>query len=88
MDYSKKSENRNTTQGSNVFSGANAQRKEAAVPVLQKAAEDEELQKKSAVVQKVEKEEEMPIQGKFVTQLQAPEEEEPLQKKANTTGHA
>ena len=67
MDYSKKTENRNTTQGSNVFSGANAQRKEAAVPVLQKATEDEELQKKSAVVQKVEKEEDKSHVDKILT---------------------
>lgn len=84
MKYSKSLETIQSTKGSENFSGSNAQLKKSAVSVLQKATSDEELQKKSAVVQKVEQEEELPIQGKFVTQLQAPEEEEPLQKKNNT----
>jgi hypothetical protein len=75
--YSKTSEPTRSTGNTQDFSGANASRTMSAVPVLQKAAANEELQMKSAVVQKAEPEEELPVQGKFVAQRQAPEEELP-----------
>lgn len=73
--YSKTSEPTRATGNTSDLSGANALRTMSAVPVLQKVAADEELQMKSAVVQKTEPEEELPLQGKFVAQRQAPEEE-------------
>lgn len=59
MGYSNTKVQKQTAETENTFSGVNAQRKMAAVPVLQKV-DDEKV---------------LPVQGKFVAQLQAPEEE-------------
>lgn len=82
MSYSSTRTTDKSTSNNN-YAGSNANHTMPAVSVLQKAVPDEELQMKSAVVQKAEpEEEELTLQGKFTTQLQAPEEEElPLQGK-------